>query len=230
MSKELSKKELKAIEDGKDKTSTDVNGKAKPITYKKGDGTPPSIIRERAKIKIPLDEKARLEKAEQLCKLLDEKADLEDKKRSVASKFAEDIQAKQTEIDIVQEQVAKKYEEKDVICDILRDFDKGVRVYQYKGVSYHTEPLTARDHHLDLDLAEENNKAQMEVVKDPKAAHIFAKLKAGDYIETSKGAIVKLTADDLLTLKAGSVKDYATQKQIDEFEAAKKESKKITSG
>lgn len=212
MAKEEKKKELK------DTTKSHQNSKAPAINYPKGEDISPIALRERYKIRVPLDQEERLKKADKLCQLLEEWQKLDDEKKAAASDFAEKLKAKETEIDEVSEQVRKKYEEKDVICDIVRDFGKGVREYHYKGVKYHEEKLKASDHQLDLLDAEKKNKRD-DVKKD---VIPLIPYKKGDWIETVKGVIIELTEDDLLTLNVNRIKGYASEDQISDAIAKRK--------
>lgn len=223
----MAKDEKKEKKTGVDKTSANGGGKAPKIDYPERTDISPISMKEKYKIQLHFDEKTKMEKAMQLVKILQEITALEDKKKAQADAINQEIKGKEVLKEDLTEWLAKGYEEKEVVCEVERDFGKQVRRYMYKGTCYGEEKLKASDHQYDLDhAAKQNNAGPLTVVKSPLPAGFIQKLKKGDWIETAKGSIVELTEDDLLTLKADQVKGYASEKQIADTIAAKKKPKK----
>ncbi len=208
----------------KDTTKGHLNSKAPPVNYPTGPDISPVRLKEKATIKIKLDDKKQLEKALKLVKVLEEITALESAKATEATKFGQQIKAKETESLELQKAVGNRYEEKEVICDIVRNFGSGKREYWYQDVKYHEEPLRKSDHQYDLEHQEKANKTgKMEVVKEVNALAEYLKhnkLKAGDYVRTKKGNTVKLEEDDLITLDVTKLDRLATQAEIDQQVAA----------
>ena len=85
-----------------------------------------------------------------------------------------------------------------------------MREYWYKDIKRGQEPLTAQDHQLDLDLAEDQ-------VKETKRVFDI-ELKAGDFVVTKKGKVVEITEEDVVNgIQYKSIDRLATQEEINEF-------------
>lgn len=112
------------------------------------------------------------------------------------------------------EEITQGFEVKQVLCDIVRNFSKGIREYFHLDKKVGEEKLRASDHQLELDEAEKKTEKESKIE--------VSKLKKGDCVITAKGKYVELTEDDLLTLKAGSIERYATGVEIEEHSKTKK--------
>ncbi len=76
---------------------------------------------------------------------------------AIHDKFKTLLDAKQSEIDLLSEQITDGFEKKTVTVEVKRNFESGLREYWYKGEKRGEEALTALDHQHELDLAEKNN-------------------------------------------------------------------------
>lgn len=197
-------------EEPKDTTKSHLNSKAQPITYPKGEDISPVVLKEKATIELHFDDTKKLEKAQKLCKVLQEIHDLENQKKQSNDQFSQQIKAKEIEQDDLANAIRKGFEEKELLCDVVRNFGTGKREYHYQGKKYKEEPLRKSDHQLDIELAEKKNKSEAKVVK------FDIKLKAGDWIKTIKGNIIELTEEDIITLDYSKVERLATQEEINQ--------------
>ena len=216
MSKEPKKEEKKS--EPKDTTKGHLNSKALPINYPKGsDEVVATLKKEQREIQLNFSDAQLILKAKKAAKLSQEITALETEKKAKADELGTVIKAKEVEAEILMQEITQGFETKPVLCDIVRNFTKGIREYFHLDKKVGEEKLRASDHQLELDAAEDKNKTTMKVVKIE-----LGKLKAGDCVITAKGKYVELTADDLLTLKAGSIERYATGVEIEEHSKTKK--------
>lgn len=204
-----------------DKRSADKNTKGPAINYPKKDEIAPAVLKEQAEIKLTFTDEEIVKKAKQLVKTSREKTALELEKKMEAEKFASLIAAKETTIEALKKEIEDGAETKNVICEIKRNFTTQKREYWYKDEKVKEEPLRKTDHQLDLDIAE----GKMKVVKS-----FEGKVKVGDYVKTKKGAVIKIIFEDLPTLTKDyiekNIEGYATQDEINTFEAAAKSKQK----
>lgn len=212
-----------------DKRSGDANTKAKPINYPEGSkkkqqtaenpsgDDKPKVKKENKEIEFYFTPIELQEKGKKLAIVLQDKAKIEDEKKHVADGFKSQIDAKQTEIDILIEQLTIGMERKNVIVEVRRNFESGLREYWYKDEKRGEEPLTKQDHQLDLDLAIAGN---LEAEKKDKPFDL--KLAANDWIVTKKGMVVMITADDVLNgIKTEHIERLATEDEIKKGETVK---------
>lgn len=233
----------KTKEVAKDKRTTDQNSKAKPINYPKvekkksrqtasnpsGGDIAPVIKKESALIEYRFSQDEINDKSKRLALACQDIASIEDEKRQMTTSFKFKIDGKQSEINILSNEIANGYEMKTVTCDVHRNFTTGKREYWHEGKMYHTESLTAQDHQIELDLAEENNSDDSEElskykkkVKGEAAAPIEKpfdlKLAAGDFVVTKKGTTIEITDEDILNgVRTASIERLATNEEIETF-------------
>lgn len=210
---------------GKDKTSVDKNSQAPPIVHpaavaaKNNTGVSKVPLKEKCEIDFPFDQETKNKKADQLVNALDQLGALEDEKKDVTSKLAEKIKAKEAEVELIKNQLKAKKETKNIVCEIVRDFDRGVREYWFDGKKLKEEKLRATDHQHDLLAAEKH-------VKKENEKPFALKLKPKDWILTKKGEVIELVEDDMLTLNYNNIERLASQKEIDVVMAERNKKKK----
>lgn len=213
------KKELK------DKTTGHLNSTAPAINYPKGKApqTPenpsgdgkPKTKKETREIEFHFSDKEIQDKGIKLAKTLQEKHKIEEEKKAIADEFKMKIDAKQSEIDAITEQITNGFETRTVTVEVRRNFDTGMREYWYKDIKRGQEPLTAQDHQLELDMAEES--------AEKNRPEFDLKLAAGDFVVTKKGVVVEITEEDVINgIQYKSIDRLATQEEIDK--ATKKKS------
>lgn len=217
--------------DTQDKTSADVNTKAKPIIYpdevkKKqkqspenpsGDPTKPKVRKETREIEFHFTPEELQEKGRKLANALQDKAKIEAEKKANADEFKVKIDAKQTEVDVLTENITMGKETKTVTVEVIRNFESGKREYWYGGVKRDEEKLTAKDHQLDLEDA---------IPKTETDVPFDLPIAAGDWVVTKKGSVVMITADDILHgVDKSQLKRLATE---DEIKAGEKKASEET--
>lgn len=206
-----------------DKTSADVNTKAPAINYPEevkkkqrqtsgnpsGDGKP-KVRKETKEIDFHFTSQELQDKGKKLANVLQEKTKIEEEKKQNADAFKLRIDAKSTEADVLIEHLTIGMERKIVTVEVRRNFDSGQREYWYNGEKRGEEALTAKDHQLDIDDAEEIKK-----IEDKKEIPFDLKLAAGDWIVTKKGSVIQITADDVLNgIKTETIARLATEEEI----------------
>lgn len=95
------------------------------------------------------------QKADQLADACIERNRLMDEKKHINSEFTAKIDAKISEINIISGHISHGYEKVTKTCDLVKDFDKGVRIYMFEGKEVGRDKLTAKDHQIDIPLEEE---------------------------------------------------------------------------
>lgn len=97
-------------------------------------------------------------KARQLSKAMREREEIKADAKAEADKFKEQVTAKETEIDHLAKAIDNGFEMVSRPCKMTLNFDEGIREYWFGGKVVDTEPLTAKDHQLEIDEAEDQNK------------------------------------------------------------------------
>lgn len=166
-------KKTKEEKEAQDKRSGDANTKAKPIDYPEeakkkqkqtaenpsGDGKP-KVKKETREIDFLFTPDELQQQGKRLAIAFQDKCKIEEEKKQTNDVYKTKIDAKQTEIDVLIEQVTVGYERKTVTVEVIRNFESGMREYWYKGEKRGEEPLKAHDHQLDIDLAIDANLAE----------------------------------------------------------------------
>lgn len=143
------------------------NSKAKPVNYPKNsknkkinDDIPKTIKNENHQIRYEFLPDEITQKSRQLADAVQDRNSIVDEKKEAMSMFQSKIDAKTSEINILSKQISNGHELKTVLCEVIRNFTKGVREYWWDSKFYDSEKLTAADHQIELDLSEKNNKAE----------------------------------------------------------------------
>lgn len=92
------------------------------------------------------------EKSLQLAQICNEKNRIDDDKKSAASSFKSKLDAKQSEINLLSNQIATGSEMVTKTCDCIYDHDRGIKTYIYDGKEVGQEKMTSADYQGELEL------------------------------------------------------------------------------
>lgn len=207
----------------KDKTKSHLNSQAPAIKYPEEalkkhaqtsedpTGSGMKVRKETREIEFHFTDKEIQDKGVKLAKCIKEKASIEDELKSIKADYTAKIGAKQTEIDTITEQISNGHEIRTVTVEVRRNFETGKREYWYKGEKRGEEPLTAKDHQMDIDDAIDSSIKEAPVVP--------FKINAGDFVVTKKGKVVEITEEDVVNgIQYKSIDRLATQEEINEHQ------------
>lgn len=121
--------------------------------------------------KQTFSEKEIREKSRQLAEACQERGHIEDEKKAVMSDYKSKLDSKEAEINTLAGDIQRGFNMKTNLCEVKKDFSKGVKHYLFDGKRVGTEKLTAKDHQAELDEAEAHNKKEaykpeLKLVKD----------------------------------------------------------------
>lgn len=153
------------------------------------------------------------EKAKQLAVACQDKQAVEDKKKMVNSQFKAEIDSYSTKINLLSNHLSNGFEFKEVECDVILNFAKGVREIYHKGKFYHEMPLTAADHQLELELTENLSRKDALIAENKKDI----KLEVGECYLLTSGDVVILTQDNPEGITLENIERRATKAEFEEF-------------
>lgn len=100
-----------------------------------------------------------LEKAKKMASAKSKINQLEDDLKAAKTDFNARIAAEESVITMNSNHLNNGYENRNVECDVEKDFEKGTKTYYYNGVKYDTVPLTNSDRQTELNLLNNAPKA-----------------------------------------------------------------------
>lgn len=112
-----------------------------------------------------------LEKAKKMSAANSKIDQLEDDLKAAKTDFTARIAAEKSVITMNSNHLNNGYENRNVECDVTKDFEKGAKTYSYQGVTYDTVPLTNSDRQTELSLL---NNAPISGVKEPEPSPALA--------------------------------------------------------
>lgn len=94
------------------------------------------------------------DKSRQLAKSCEERNRLEDEKKSVMGAFKAKIDSKSEEINVISNHINSGYEWLSKSCDVVMDFDNGIKTYFYEGLKVGEEKMMKADYQITIDDVE----------------------------------------------------------------------------
>lgn len=92
------------------------------------------------------------EKAKRMAASVQKKSSINDELKSIKSDFKSRLDQEDAIINQMGQHIANGYDNRNVECDVVKDFEKGIKTYFYNGVEYDTAPLTNSDRQTELNL------------------------------------------------------------------------------
>jgi hypothetical protein len=105
-------------------------------------------------------EEEKAQRAAQLARACKERNELEDSKKSVMSDFKAKIDSKTAEINLITTEYTNGYEFLTKSCEVLKDFDKGVKEYFYEGIKVGEAKMKSGDYQEVIDFAESEQEVE----------------------------------------------------------------------
>jgi len=177
----------------------------------------PKKKREVCTIEYHFSSEERDAKARELATACQDKQAVEDKKKMINSQLKAEADGISTKINLLSNHLSHGFEMKEVECDVILNFEKGVREIYFNGKFYHEKPLTASDHQLELELTEEMSKRDNLIAE--KKGDI--KLEVGEYYLLTSGVILQLTESNPEGITLENIERRATRKEFKEQNSAK---------
>lgn len=97
-----------------------------------------------------------------LVKAMKQKEVIKEEAKAAADTFKQELSAKDLEIEELSQCITNGYQYVTRKVMMVRNFDRDVREFWLNDKIVHEEPLTAKDHQLDIEDAEALNKAELE--------------------------------------------------------------------
>lgn len=109
-------------------------------------------------VKVPFTEAEGNSMGRKISYLMQEKDAIEEERKSINDGFKNQITAKETEINTLVRSMNLGFQMIQRNCEFVKNYETFKREYWFNGEIVDTEPFTAADHQMDLELAEKNNK------------------------------------------------------------------------
>ena len=119
--------------------------------------TPKKVVR---KVKVLLTEEEKVKMGENLAHELSILDEIKERKKVVTAQLSKDVKDKESDISKLKDCINLGYEFKEKDCEMVKNFDTGLKEFWLDGEIIETEQLTAMDYQLNLQEQEEANAAE----------------------------------------------------------------------
>ena len=129
--------------------------------------TPKKVVR---KVKVLFTEEEKIKMGESIAHELSLLDEIKERKKQVVAGLSQEVKDKETDISKLKDGINLGYEFKEKECELVKKFDTGMKEYWLDGEIIETEALTAMDHQLSIQEAEEANRLEDErIAKETEA-------------------------------------------------------------
>jgi hypothetical protein len=113
-------------------------------------------------IRIPYTDDETKQLGLQMCQAMDDIDDIENEMKADAAAHKQRIQAKETEIKSLKEDMKKGYKMEERECTVVKDYEGGTIQYWFDGELIQEDKMTADDYQTELNIVDEANKKEEE--------------------------------------------------------------------
>lgn len=178
-------------------------------------------------VKVPFTEAEGNSMGRKISYLMQEKDGIEEERKSINDGFKNQIAAKDTEINTLVRSMNLGFQMIQRNCEFVKNFETGKREYWFNGEIVDSEPLTAADHQVELDLAAKNENGEavenVSATKAPDEPKTDEKTKSDDDLtpveltEELKSQVV-----EFMKLGDGTMKKKKYSEALTYYKAAQK--------
>lgn len=143
------------------------------------------------KVKVLLTEEEKVKMGENLAHELSILEEIKERKKVITAQLSKDVKDKESDISKLKDCINLGYEFKEKDCEMVKNFDTGLKEFWLDGEIIETEQLTAMDYQLNLQEQEEANAAEEKRIEEGTAAFESNIIEAKGTAKTAKPKVSK---------------------------------------